>query len=271
MIEDMTQDMDLYEKFGFVQFLMGTQRHARARGAFPTRDASRGQGRILALLKVKDGLSAKDMANVLGIRTSSLNESIAKLERAGLVHREKSPDDGRIMLVYLTEEGKAQEFSEPEQPTAFDALTPEEQAIMEGYLDRVIEALISSLSDEERAWIEHAGRSREDAAARIFCGSHAERWSRFGGFGGRSGFPGGGFGGRGGFPSGGFGGREGFPGRGPAGHEGCSYSAVDLQNDVPGNGFDNRGGFPGTAQAREAPRPDFADRRNQPRPESDQQ
>lgn len=228
MLEDMAQDMDLYEKFGFVQFLMGAQRHARFRGGFPARDASRGQGRILALLKVKDGLSAKDMANVLGIRTSSLNESIAKLERAGLVHREKSPEDGRVMLVYLTEEGKAQKFSEPEEPTAFDALTPEEQATMEGYLDRVIEGLIASLSDEERAWIERAGRSREDAAARIFSGSHAERWSRFGGFGGRSGFPGGGFGGHGG-----------FPGRGPEGRAGYSYSVVDLR-DQPRPGSDQR-------------------------------
>lgn len=102
-------------------------------------DASRGQGRVLKLLEAMPGASQRDLAYVLGMRPQSLSELLGKLEAKGLVSRQKSPDDARVTLVSLTEEGKA---AVPSQSAAQDdaplsVLTAEERAGMEAYVDKV--------------------------------------------------------------------------------------------------------------------------------------
>ena len=71
----------------------------------PLQDTSRGQGRILAMLRLKSKITAKDLSYILGIRQQSLNETLQKLEKEGYIVRTPSPKDRRVMLISLTEKG----------------------------------------------------------------------------------------------------------------------------------------------------------------------
>lgn len=94
---------ELYDKLTRLQWLLHKQQIKTHTMGGPMADTSRGQGRILAVLKMKDGISTKDLSYLLGIRTSSLNELLAKLEKSGYITREPSKKDKRVMLIYLTD------------------------------------------------------------------------------------------------------------------------------------------------------------------------
>ena len=143
---------DLYEKLTRLQWLLHKQQVRGYADGGPMADTTRGQGRILAVLKLRDGISTKDLSYLLGVRVSSLNELLAKLERSGHVTREPSEEDKRVMLVKLTEKGKSVEEPDTvDYRDIFACLTDEEQKAFGEYLDRVIAALIEKLGydDEE--------------------------------------------------------------------------------------------------------------------------
>jgi DNA-binding MarR family transcriptional regulator len=133
---------DLALKFMRLTWLANGRRAQSFRGRGPLADRTRGQGRLLAALKLKDNISTRDLAAVLGMSTASLNELIGKMVKAGYVTREQSPDDGRVMLVALTDAGRAVEQAEsPDGTDIFECLTDEEKETLSGYLDRIIAAL----------------------------------------------------------------------------------------------------------------------------------
>lgn len=162
-------NMNLYEKLATLQHLLMRQRFAR-KGAGPLADPMRGQGRILALLKIKDGVSTKDMSGVLGIRTSSLNELLSKLESKEYVVREQSEEDKRVMIVKLTDKGR-----EVEQPSGalgavdmFDCLNDDEKKTFGEYLDRMIAHVGAEIGDCEEDF-EAMTRKREKAFKKFFA------------------------------------------------------------------------------------------------------
>jgi len=113
-------------------------------------DTTRGQGRILAVLKLRDGISTKDLSYLLGVRVSSLNELLAKMEKAEYVTRELSEQDKRIMLVKLTEKGRSEEQPDAQDPEdIFSCLTEEEQETMEALLDKIIAVLHENVSEDD--------------------------------------------------------------------------------------------------------------------------
>lgn len=142
---------DLYEKLGRLQWaLHRRQAHGWARNG-PMADRSRGQGRILATLKRQDGISTKDLAHMLGVQISSLNEVLSKMEKAGYVTREPSEKDRRVMLVKLTQKGIDEQQSEVEGfNDIFTCLSEEEQKAFAEYLDRITEAIKASAKDKGR-------------------------------------------------------------------------------------------------------------------------
>jgi DNA-binding MarR family transcriptional regulator len=149
----MDMNMELYEKLAKLQWLLHRQHLKIHAFGGPMADTSRGQGRILAMLKLKDGISTKDLSFLLGIRVSSLNELLAKLEKNGYITRKRSETDKRVMLIYLTEKGK--EVKEPKQDNiseVFNCLSADEQATFGEYLDRIIAALEEQLGiDDEQS------------------------------------------------------------------------------------------------------------------------
>ena len=162
-------NINLYEKLATLQHLLMRQRFAR-KGAGPVADPMRGQGRILALLKIKDGVSTKDMSSVLGIRTSSLNELLSKLEAKEYVVREQSEEDKRVMVVKLTDKGR-----DVEQPAAgaatadmFDCLTDEEKKAFGECLDKMIAHLGAEVSEQSDEDFDAMLRKREKAFKKFF-------------------------------------------------------------------------------------------------------
>ncbi|WP_125768232.1 MarR family winged helix-turn-helix transcriptional regulator [Companilactobacillus furfuricola] len=67
-----------------------------------------GQGKILLALVDTDGISQKDLVDRIDMTPQSTAEFVRKLERRGLVTREKSITDKRVTLVRLTDRGRAE-------------------------------------------------------------------------------------------------------------------------------------------------------------------
>ena len=190
---------ELYKKLGHIgrlTHLWAAQQRGRTG---PGRiDTTRGQGRILAALKLKDGIATRELAYVLGIRVPSLNEALSKLENAGHIVREPDPRDRRVQLITLTDSGRALTGQlgegEPESDNIFEVLTEQERTNLSDYLDRLIARMHEDLPDLE------ADRQEWEKAARERMGDDAfEAWAaqaqERGGFGALAGFgPLGGFG-----------------------------------------------------------------------------
>ena len=190
---------ELYKKLGHIgrlTHLWAAQQ--RERTGSRRIDTTRGQGRILAALKLKDGIATRELAYVLGIRVPSLNEALSKLENAGYIVREPDPRDRRVQLITLTDSGRAltnqMGEGEPEGDNIFEVLTEQERANLNDYLDRLIVRMHEDLPDLE------ADRQEWERAARERMGDDAfEAWAaqaqERGGFGALAGFgPLGGFG-----------------------------------------------------------------------------
>jgi DNA-binding MarR family transcriptional regulator len=197
---------ELYEKLSRLQWLLHKlQIRGYAEGG-PMADTTRGQGRILAVLKLKDAISTKELSYLLGVRVSSLNGLISKLEKSGHVTREPSEQDKRIMLVKLTEKGrKLEEPGTVEYGDIFACLSDEEQQAFGECLDRVIAALTEKLGHDDDGELERMAAVRERFAEmldghwgrhgfhRLFGGfgrfhhSETDHHHGFGGFGHRSG------------------------------------------------------------------------------------
>ena len=137
----MTKDMELFSKLARLERLLHREQGRLHREGRPFADARRGQGRILAMLKIKDGISTKELSYLLGIRVSSLNEMLAKMERNGYISRKPSEEDKRISMIYMTEKGRGETFEQTEGPTLFHCFSEEEKDIFGGYLDRLIAQL----------------------------------------------------------------------------------------------------------------------------------
>jgi DNA-binding MarR family transcriptional regulator len=138
----------LQEKFIRFQWLLH-KRHLRDfANDGPMANPSRGQGRILALLKTQDGISTKDMSYLLDIRISSLNELLSKLEKNGYIERKPSQEDKRIILVNLTEKGRNEKLQKSSSGI-FGCLSHDERENLEKYLDKLIGALEEQVGDED--------------------------------------------------------------------------------------------------------------------------
>ncbi|MBR3384966.1 MAG: MarR family transcriptional regulator [Atopobiaceae bacterium] len=164
-MEQMTTDakMEVFDKFMHVQRMMRFLRHRARADRGPAADPTRGQGRVLALLKIHDGLATRDIANVCGIRVSSLNETLARMEREGLVERRASQEDGRVQQVFLTAEGAALAPSEGRMPgRVFADFSDEELEQLGGYLDRMATALEAELGEDGREMMEETRRRRHE-------------------------------------------------------------------------------------------------------------
>ena len=135
---------DVYEQFIRIEWLLRRRHLQDQKRQGPVADPHRGQGRVLALLKLKDKISQKELSSILDIRSQSLGELLAKLERKGYITRTPSENDRRVMEIQLTDIGmRAAEQDEPGKgkPDFFECLDDEEKEILKGYFSRMISKL----------------------------------------------------------------------------------------------------------------------------------
>lgn len=155
---------ELHEKLSKLQWLLHRHHMMKHAEHGPFSDTSRGQGRVLAALKMQPDISTKDLSYLLGLHVQSLNELLSKLEKGGYIVRKPSDADKRVMLMQLTEKGKATQPADTDHSKIFDCLNEDETGRFAEYLDRVtnsLEAQIGGVPDEQamRHWMRGA-RSR---------------------------------------------------------------------------------------------------------------
>jgi DNA-binding MarR family transcriptional regulator len=152
---------ELLERLFRLEWLLRMKHMHHHRDHGPMATPHRGQGRILALLALKPEMSQKELAAILDIRSQSLGELLAKLERQGFITRSTSEEDRRGMNISLTDAGRtaAEQPDDSDFESFFDCLNEEEQTAFAGYLERLIEKLEAQLGPdrEGRGFPPHFG------------------------------------------------------------------------------------------------------------------
>lgn len=170
------KDFDLFGQLAQIEWLLHRHHQYSQRIYGPMSDPHRGQGRILALLKMQPEISQKDLSYLLDIRAQSLGELLAKLERSGYITRELSETDRRVMNIKLTEQGSQTTERHPDFDTLFDCLSEDEQVSFSGFLSRLIESMEQKLDTvqkkydlnrTERPFHMHGGTSRGRRSSRF--------------------------------------------------------------------------------------------------------
>ena len=141
------------EQLQKLQRLMHRASFQRGRGRGRGHNPFRGQGRVLALLKLKPEINQRELKFLLNMSKQGIAEIISKLEKNGYVTREASEDDKRVMTIKLTDEGAkaADEMAKrPEETTKMlDCLSDEELQNLSNYLERIIKQYEELFTDDD--------------------------------------------------------------------------------------------------------------------------
>jgi len=78
-------------------------------------DMHRAQATLLCRLFVQNGMTQSEIGEQLAIQGATVTNIVQRLEEAGLVIRQRDPEDNRLVRVYLTEAGRKKERSIVEQ------------------------------------------------------------------------------------------------------------------------------------------------------------
>lgn len=137
-----------YQKL-FIALLGASAAHAeRSRKEFTALGLTEGQPKILYILLGKDGVVQKDLAEICGIRQSTLTVLLGKLEEQGYIYKEVCYVSGRkrAFEIYLTEQGrkmalKLNDVVEALEEESFAGFTEQEKVSLLEMLARVEENL----------------------------------------------------------------------------------------------------------------------------------
>ena len=118
--------------------------HALAHNMRGMSDGRAGQGRLLSILLENDGITQRELQDMVFVRSGSLSEVLGKLEGAGLIERRPSMEDRRMMRVFLTERGALEARNCANRRTqtmdgVFDCLTEAEKEQLYALVTRVNE------------------------------------------------------------------------------------------------------------------------------------
>lgn len=110
---------------------------------------SLGQPRILYYLSEHDGCIQKDLSDTFDLEPATVSVILSNMESSGLVRRESSADDRRVLRIFLTKKGAQTKthierlFIETERE-GFRGFSETEKRKTLEYLDRVYENLKDS-------------------------------------------------------------------------------------------------------------------------------
>lgn len=151
----------------------------------PFADSTRGQGCILAMLKIQPEITTKDLSYLLEIRQQSLNELLNKLERSGYVERRSSETDRRVMVVHLTEMGEKVQQPRTDYQEILGCLSQEELQQFGNYLNRIIMAFRTQADTESEElvmedWMEKAKERMGEEQFEQLMSMHERAFGSFG-------------------------------------------------------------------------------------------
>ncbi|MEG0250253.1 MAG: MarR family transcriptional regulator [Peptostreptococcus sp.] len=109
-------------------------------------DLSSGQPKILEYLLENDGAKSIEIACGCTLDKSTVASLLIRMEKTGLIKREKDDKDGRSFNIFLTEFGKKRAFEVKEickivDESAMRGISPEKQEEFLETLNKVIENL----------------------------------------------------------------------------------------------------------------------------------
>ncbi|WP_052161535.1 MarR family transcriptional regulator [Hoeflea sp. BAL378] len=110
-----------------------------------------GQDGVMLALDGYDGQTPGAIAASLGVKAPTITKTIGRLAAQGFVRREGSKDDGRMMLVFLTDAGRDQikavrKAQRRTEKSAFAGLKEKEVAHLLELLSKVDASIASELS-----------------------------------------------------------------------------------------------------------------------------
>jgi DNA-binding MarR family transcriptional regulator len=113
----------------------------------------RGQELILAQLWQQDGLTPSELAERLLVQPATITNAVQAMERSGLIVRQRSSQDQRVVQVQLTEAGRASQTSveaiwQTIEQCAFRDFLPEEEQVLHQLLSK-LDANLARLSEQE--------------------------------------------------------------------------------------------------------------------------
>ena len=162
----------LFHKFIFINQIL-KKRNAN------DKSITQGQGRILVILHQKEGISTKELSEILNIKVTSLNETLNKLIKNGYVKKEVSPKDKRVLLIYLTEKGRRAKPPKPKDLDIFDCLSDDEKENLDRYLDLIATEIHNKFRSENPKEYEKMIRQKEELFGKYFnCSSEKTEWFR---------------------------------------------------------------------------------------------
>lgn len=137
---------------------------------------SRGQGRVLAILKRRDNISTKNLAIILGISISALNSLLSKLEKKGYIVKEASADDKRVLLVKLTEKGRDLTIEPSVNYDIFDCLDKNQKQEFDSYLNSIIHEVLEDIKKENPEKYEKLSKERNELVKEFFEYNAADKY-----------------------------------------------------------------------------------------------
>lgn len=104
------------------------------------------QYQALSVLEADSEQTQRSLAAALGVEQATMANTLARMERDGLIARKPHPDDGRAQLVVLTQKacdlvGPARQAAKDADQALLDGLPVAEQALFLSMLGRVISAM----------------------------------------------------------------------------------------------------------------------------------
>jgi DNA-binding MarR family transcriptional regulator len=114
---------------------------------FGTEEAlEQGQMDALDLLARRDDRPMKELAARLRVEPSTATRAVQRLENDGLVERFASPEDGRVVLVRITDEGRRRHDAVAARRSIammhiLSAFDPQERAQLADLMDRLIASI----------------------------------------------------------------------------------------------------------------------------------
>lgn len=104
---------------------------------------TRAQWRVIATIRLREGMSQTDVASQLEVSNVTAGRIIDKLEERGWVERRPHPDDRRARCLYLMPAatpmlGRLSDLGADEERIALDGLSDGERAALDGLLVRII-------------------------------------------------------------------------------------------------------------------------------------
>jgi DNA-binding MarR family transcriptional regulator len=116
--------------------------HRRANAVFAPFGLTADQFVLLTALAEADGVTQKELARLTHSDPNTISEMLGRLERRGLIGRERHADDARALNVSLTEDGWAAQRRAMEGVATFcealaDLVPPDEGETLLGHLNRI--------------------------------------------------------------------------------------------------------------------------------------